>query len=250
MLPAVVGASTAALTGGSSFLGSIGGLSGLGNIISGVGGLFGGGDKKGPDAWNMLQYQYKHQRKIDENRPSWVVEGARRAGLHPLAALGMPAISSGGVSFGGSGDDSLGSRIERLGTGVSRAASVFQDRSTQALERVMAKLQVENAELQNARLRSEINLMNQPATPAPLALQNSALDGYVAPNDAAAVRAELRGDPEYWFDGRRYWSPSTLKQMESDFLRPPLEYLGRAGRDIENLRKRASDAVGRAIFGK
>ena len=50
-----------------------------------AGGFLGG---KGTSAQKMATINKKHQRRILERSPSWIREGARRAGFHPLAPLG------------------------------------------------------------------------------------------------------------------------------------------------------------------
>lgn len=132
-----------------------------------LGGLF-GGKKKGPSLEEQAQHQIHAQKEMDLKRPSWVVEGAKAAGLHPLAVLGMPAVGASVGSIGG-GSESSGSRMGRtiadMGQGVSRAVSAYKDAETRATEKRMIDLQMQGLELDNVRKASEIKLMNQPGNP-------------------------------------------------------------------------------------
>jgi len=204
-----------------------------------AGKLFGG--KSSDDGWAK---NIDAQRHMDLARPSWVVEGAKAAGLHPLAVLGMGGMSA---PVGGIGQEKE-SAAQIIGTGLSRAAAAYQPQEEKVVARKAASLQVENMELQNARLRSEIALMNQAGTPPSIPTDGikpsrSTLDNYVSPYDKAVIDAELRGAPEFWHNGSRYWSPSTLQQMEADYLRVPIEYINRAGRDFQNF----GQSIGRKL---
>lgn len=192
-----------------------------------IGGLLGGGDGPGLGEQNKTQLLWDKKRATE--LPSAVVAGAEKAGLHPLAALGMNMSGGVGASVGGGGP-SPGQKAAALGEGISSAVSRYQSAEDQALARSYSKAQLQNLELQNSRLASEVRLMNQPSQPP--ALSRSIFDGQTGPFDHAMVQAELRGDPDFWFQGRRNWTQSMLNQMEADYLAVPQAYLGRAYRDF------------------
>ena len=221
-------------------------LSAGASIVSSISGLF-GGKKKGPS----MQDNLDAQAYMDRNRPSWVVEGANKAGLHPLAVLGMGGMSAPVAQIGGD-EPSWGQKLSSMGQGVSRAASVYQTAEARGLEQTMAKLQVKNMELQNARIASEINLMNQPGTPpaAPSRpqLAVTSLDNYAAADDARHAAAILAGQSRYKMaDGSTGWTRPVLNQMESDYLRVPVEYV-RAF--LHDAAKFSPGALARRLSGK
>lgn len=98
-----------------------------------------------------------HSRKA----PSAAVEGFRAAGIHPLFGLtgtsGVTAMPSYSTPA-----DSGGPNFAQVGQGIARAATAFTGRAERAIAEKSAQLGLENQELQNQRLRSEIGLMNQP----------------------------------------------------------------------------------------
>lgn len=103
------------------------------------------------------------QREFAQHGIRWKVRDAKEAGIHPLYALGAQTHSFTPVSAG----DPLGAAIADAGQGIGRAVSARQthnERNT-AFVRASQGLQLENMELQNVRLASEIALMRQPGQP-------------------------------------------------------------------------------------
>lgn len=106
-----------------------------------------------------------------KNSISWRVSDAKRAGVHPIYALGSPGISvSPQVMSGG--------YLSSMGQNIDRARMAAADRSERAAVRaaavnpmqgVMDKLSIENAALQNDYLRSQIARLqaDQVGPPAP-----------------------------------------------------------------------------------
>nr|QJB20682.1 MAG: DNA pilot protein [Microvirus sp.] len=131
-----------------------------------LGGLFGGKSKKGPS----LEDQYGAAAVASQNQarlmPSHQVAGWKAAGIHPLAGLGLstPAAPAFGQVGGNDGPD-WGSRLSEMGQGVSRAAAAFASREEREMAKASGVLQLENQQLQNDRLRSEIALMHSAGTP-------------------------------------------------------------------------------------
>lgn len=159
-------ASGATAAGAGSFLSSLGGAAGLGQLMSGasslLGGLFGGGKSKGPSLRDQAELGLWYER----HRPEALMKGAEMAGIHPLVAFGISP--GGGPSFqiGGQDGPTMADRMEQMGQGISRAASAFVPRSQRQMMEASARLSLENQALQNDRLRSEIALMHAPGTPA------------------------------------------------------------------------------------
>ena len=127
-------------------LGTIAGIaSGIGSLASG----FGLGSSKGPKAADVFDWQKKWEKKKALDGPSWLVKGAKKAGLSPLAVLGTQPIGSPTVSVGGS-DNSF--NPAEIGQGVSRALNAGRS----AVERKMDDLLLEKAQLENDFLKTQI----------------------------------------------------------------------------------------------
>lgn len=127
----------------------------------------------------------EQSKEFAQNRLQWMVEDAQKAGIHPLAALGMgspsPAFST----------DNQFDRIAEMGQGISRAVDSFATSEDRDLLRKSAVLDLENKSLQNDRLRSEIALMQQPGTPPGFALSP------VIAGQGDAVNPELKVPAEH-----------------------------------------------------
>lgn len=123
----------------------------LGAIIGAAGGIAGNiignnAAKKAADkAW-------ERQKTALQNQIQWKVADAQKAGIHPLAALGVnpasgpaPAMIDGslGPTLANAGQD-LGNSIERMMSPEAKTASA------------MARLQLERGTLENDLLRSQI----------------------------------------------------------------------------------------------
>lgn len=105
---------------------------------------------------------------------------AKLNNIHPLTALGIQPSVSGITNSIGSMDDSSSSRwgdaLNEAGQGISRAVAAYSSREEREMSKISAKLQLENQELQNARLRSEIALMHSPGSPPGMSLAGSDSD--------------------------------------------------------------------------
>lgn len=159
-------------------------LAALGGIVSGVGsalgGLFGadaaksGAKKAAKSQMKASRLNLKYQKQFAQRGLSWKVRDAKRAGINPLAALGAQTMSF-APSFVGTGDGgtaaagaSMQQGFSDMGQGFGRAIEAYQDSNTRSennmyLRALQAK-QIENMDLQNQALASQIQLMNQPGT--------------------------------------------------------------------------------------
>lgn len=133
-----------------------------------IGGLLGGREKA---------KDRKMQKEFAQSGIQWKVEDAKKAGVHPLYALGAQTHSFAPVSTG-SADLSTG--LAAAGQDVSRAmaatapAQVRNDAHTAAMQ----KIALENGELQNDLLRSQIVKLNTSSTPPmPTPSQRYLIDG-------------------------------------------------------------------------
>lgn len=134
-----------------------GGLSAAGSIASGLLGNRGSGHS----AQYYADVNYKQARSLALNQPSWLVEGAKNAGLHPLAVLGMNVGSGQSFSMGDTGSNYKDtSWLNDAGQGIARAAGALVDRKTRAQQdqfnQVQMQQKLENNDLQNQLLRAQI----------------------------------------------------------------------------------------------
>lgn len=99
------------------------------------------------------------QREFAQSGIQWRVEDAKKAGIHPLAALGAQTHSFSPISMSQTPDNSLGQGIAQAGQDLSRA--YYATRSPEARTAQVAEgLKLENMQLQNDLLRSQVNRMN------------------------------------------------------------------------------------------
>lgn len=135
-----------------------GGIQALGGVASGLLGNSGG---SGHSYQYYLDRDYNQQQRLAQQYPSWVVQGAKNAGLHPLAVLGMNMGSGSSFSMGSDGSSYKDtSWLNDVGQGIGRAAGALVDRKTRAQQdqfnQVQMQQKLENNDLQNQLLRAQI----------------------------------------------------------------------------------------------
>lgn len=162
----------------------------FGNMWSSLVG--GGQDTHAPDQkWNHLLGPGSEQKKIAEQKKQediqrefaqnsirWRVEDAKRAGIHPLAALGAsgasysPILSVGGDEhYGRAPADPNSLNAMRMGQDFSRAianTSTKEERIAQKMQLMSAKLDIEGKSIDNAIRMSQLRRMSMtgPGLPA------------------------------------------------------------------------------------
>lgn len=99
----------------------------------------------------------------------WKAADARKAGLHPLFAMGASTTSFSPLAIGTPQSEGMGSALSDAGQDISRAISATSTNTGRATAYTEAaqKLSLENASLQNQKLASEIAKLNANANPAP-----------------------------------------------------------------------------------
>lgn len=122
---------------------------GLGSVI---GGVIGGG-------LNYFSQQkaneenIKAQREFAQNSISWKVEDAKRAGVHPLAALGASGYQASPSFMSADVGSPVGNGISQ---GLSKVGQALDENAVK-----MSELQLQNQELENMKLAKEVASMGQ-----------------------------------------------------------------------------------------
>lgn len=95
------------------------------------------------------------QREFAQNSLQWKAEDARKAGIHPVYAMGAPTYTPSSVF---SGDNSFGAGIASAGQDVGRAidATRTAPQRLDAVSRTAQALELERGGLQNDLLRAQI----------------------------------------------------------------------------------------------
>lgn len=261
--PVVAGAiASGAAASAPGWLSSLGGLAGLGNaasgfgsLLGGLGGLFGGSDDAEDAADNAWWRNWNAQKKVAQNSVQWRVDDARKAGIHPALALGMnPASFSPSYSVGGGDGGNILTDLADMGQGVGRALAAMGTKEERVMTRASARLALENQQLENDMLRSEIALKRaQLAPPFPSGSTTGDLLEVVptrtSPGGGGNDQFGTSSRPFHqWLtgpSGRRILAPSDdwLMMMENNPVMIP-QWIGEAIRGgVEN----SGRAIGRRI---
>lgn len=91
------------------------------------------------------------QREFAQNSVSWRVADAKRAGIHPLYALGAPTFSPAVSS-----SSPMGDAIAGMGQDISRSMNATASQSTRDANVTLTNLAIQRAGLQNELLKTEI----------------------------------------------------------------------------------------------
>jgi len=105
----------------------------------------------------------KLQKEFAQSGIQWKVEDAKKAGIHPLAALGAQTASFSPVSVGGG----LPAALAAGGQDISRAINSTRPESARldAYSKTIQDLNVQRLGLENQLLSSQIAKINQAGTP-------------------------------------------------------------------------------------
>lgn len=175
------------------FFSSIGGFlkDTAGSIISAgsnlVGGLLGNSSASSINQsnQNFAREQFEYQKALHQNQLQWRVEDAKKAGLHPLAGIGVQAPSFSPVSASTTPLDY--SWIGDLGQSANYGATKAKDRKQQAQ---MLDLQVRGLELDNEYKQAQIDALKVDTLASSIA-SNQALEG---PANPTLNATESQGD--------------------------------------------------------
>lgn len=151
----------------------------LGGLASGFMNLIGGKSAQDKSAETQMAINEQNvalQREFAQNGIQWKVDDARRAGIHPLAALGAPTTSFSNLVGPTVGQEGEG--IQKAGQDIGRAMSAASSMDTKYDEAVK-KITIQKGELENALLASQIAKTNAPSVgpSMPTANQRWLVDG-------------------------------------------------------------------------
>lgn len=112
------------------------------------------------------------QREVLQNQLQWRVADAKRAGIHPLYALGMsPAIAS-PIALGNQMGDSLSQMGQHVGEALDRNSNTYE-RATRRLSLALLEKQGNESDARSMYYRSlAARMQNPPAAPNGLGIQN------------------------------------------------------------------------------
>uniref|UniRef100_A0AAU8B1A6 DNA pilot protein n=1 Tax=Dulem virus 91 TaxID=3145802 RepID=A0AAU8B1A6_9VIRU len=156
----------------------------LGSIAGAVGGvassIIGSKSQSSANDANMglAREQLAYQKELAQNQIQWKVEDAKKAGLHPLAGLGVSPASYSPVSGGAVGYDysGLGNSLQQMGQDIDRSIMQGKDREERRkaleLQDKSIALDLQAKDLNNQILQSElasrrIRLAQQMGPPTP-----------------------------------------------------------------------------------
>lgn len=133
----------------------------FGELIEGGFGII-GGQLSAAQNRQAMRMSADLQREFAQNGIQWRVEDAKRAGIHPLAALGMMPASATPMVIG----DVTGESFQRAGQNIGRAidaGSSRDDRDMAELNKRLILSQIEESDARRLAIMSDIGLKHQAA---------------------------------------------------------------------------------------
>lgn len=151
------------------------------------------------------------QREFAQNSVQWRVADAKKAGIHPLYAMGAPTMSPAvGVQA-----DPLAASLSSMGQDVSRAMTALNSpiEKFDVTQSALQELQLQNMTLRNDYLAAQIAKLKQAGTPPGIPIGDATtvpVDKKVEENKRVLIDGEeVIGDPE--------WSPTqTMSDQYGD----------------------------------
>lgn len=219
----------AAAGGGGASMGSM--LGGLGNLMGGAGGLmggisnlFGGGDDDDEkDALKIMDKQFDYQQAILQNQIQWRAEDARKAGLHPLAALGAASMSFNPSMVGGYGNkqssllERMGRAGQDIGAALNKLGGVTQ-RQFDVLRLAQEREKLDNMKLQNVGLRNQIYQNSRQTVGSTPLERHLGITGQDSPPAVSAAQAAAIYEPPTISTSKRPGVQSGTQPLERDVI--------------------------------
>lgn len=192
-----------ALSGGSSS----GNLLSIAGPLIGAGASLAGGALASKASASQAAYvsdmNYKQAKEFAQNQIQWRVADAKKAGIHPLAALGA-SIYQGSPTAVGADTSGLGQGLSEMGQNISRAIDSYQTRADRAKEQekleklndLRMNLEIKKYQADLAESQSRIALNNVKAKAEEASLKNliKGASLYGQPRIPSRVGFGYRGD--------------------------------------------------------
>lgn len=134
---------------------------------------------------NDKQHQYQthvEQRNIArdydfaKNQLQWRAEDARKAGIHPLAAMGGQTYTPSANIAGGGGMADVGGNLAQMGQDIGRAIKAGQDKYTRQVQEITLENLKTDSAMKKLQLQQAMKSANQqiaPAVPNPVKEQTN-----------------------------------------------------------------------------
>lgn len=161
---------------------------GVGTAVgSGIGGMVDSaieGNASANQASDAFNQNARLQKEFAQNGIQWKVEDAKRAGIHPLAALGAQTASFSPVSVGGVDYSTFN---DRMGQDISRAVAATRPQAQRAADLIQERqnLELNQITLDRARAGLQNDLLNNQILSSQIGRLNSAQIGPGMPNSSA-----------------------------------------------------------------
>lgn len=202
------------MTGGGDYSGY---AQAMAQVTQAAGALYGGIKDRKAQRKNVKR-NIKYQREFAQNGISWRVADAKRAGIHPLYAMGSPGASFNPVHLGGEG---LGPSINRAGQHISGAVNSLANKGAREEERLRLKLlesQINETDARTGLIHSEAARNKQNANIAPVGAQPQL--GVMNETD---TKGTTIAEPMFIYEGNLngslFTNPNNGKSRQVDDLR-------------------------------
>lgn len=158
----------------------------LGGIVAGVGSLA-GGIVNGITSNHLANKNIAAQKEFAQNGIRWRVEDAKKAGIHPLYALGASTASFSPVA-GYGGDFGISDALNSFGQGIDRAAQAKMTKEERAIEQA-------TLERQEVMQLAQLNMLQQESSAKTMMFKSEALRNYAAARQALASQQQVPAMP-------------------------------------------------------
>lgn len=157
-----------------------------------LGGLMGqSSQKKALSAQMALaDRQMEMQKQFAQQGIRWRVEDAQKAGIHPLYALGAQPQSFSPVSISADGSSPMGDALSSMGQDIGRAMMAKQT-AGERFNAQVERLKLENMELNNDLLRSQIARNYGVSLPPPM--PNVITEPLAPPEAVGSIMSQAAG---------------------------------------------------------
>lgn len=135
-------------------------MAAIGPALDFASNLFGGNGSNFKGMRSQLDLQREFQYNAWQDELPQRMAGAKKAGIHPLAALGMQGTP---VQWSATGSPSS-SPWSNMGQDISRAVGAYMSADDKKMVQAGAMLDLENKQLQNDYIRNQIRLMTAAGT--------------------------------------------------------------------------------------